>query len=440
MIFGTDGIRGIVDKEINCNLAYSIGKAMAQFISQRNLPRKVIIGKDTRLSGDAYACSLASGLSDFGIDSILIGIAPTPVVSFLVSKLNVGAGVMITASHNDSRYNGIKCFSESGDKMSKSDELEIEKYMQSESAPILTKGKIIHDAKLVDIYKSYIKKEFRCDLSALDIVIDSANGANYELAPQIYRDLGANVIKVACENKGNMINENCGANHIDKLTEQVIEHGSHFGIAFDGDGDRLRIVLGNGRVLNGDHILFVFSKYLKSINKLGSMSVVGTIMSNQGLEQALQGQGIDFYRTDVGDKNVINLMKEKRLTIGGEPSGHICMYEHNGTCDALLNSLQFFKIILENHLDIEKYLLEIQLVPSIIKNIEVDSAFRQKFDENIELAQEIEKIQTAHSDVRIVVRPSGTEPVIRLFVEGLSEINNNIVVEKLINLLSQLQS
>ena len=327
MIFGTDGIRGIVDKTINSKLMYNVGKAYAKYIDNHSLKKVVIVGKDTRTSGDTYFSAIATGLSDYGIDVIFVGIASTPMISFLVSKTSIGGGIMITASHNDYSYNGVKIFSNIGTKLDKLDEMEIEGYINSKIKPNKTKGKITFDYNLPNVYVEYLKSECKCNLENITLVVDCANGANYNIAPQIFKYFGANVIKIFCNNDGKNINNNCGANHVENLRTEVLRHQADYGIAFDGDGDRLIVILKDGRILNGDDLLYVLSIYFKQKNKLNSLSVVGTIMSNMGLEKSLKRNDINLIRCDVGDKNVIDLLGKKRLIVGGEPSGHICLYE-----------------------------------------------------------------------------------------------------------------
>lgn len=437
MIFGTDGVRGIVDKDINCKLAYNVGRAFAIYLNKKKLNNYVVVGKDTRTSGDAISFSIISGLVDYGINVFYLDIVATPVISFLVSKLNVGGGVMITASHNNYKYNGIKLFSNIGEKLNKTSENEIENIIiNSKIKPSKQKGKVLFNKNLTNIYLDNLINVCKCDLSNLNIVIDSANGSNYILAPQIYKHLGANVIEVDCNNDGTKINKNCGANHIENVKKQVLEHKADFGISFDGDGDRLRVILNDGSELDGDDLLYVFAMLLKNKNKLNSLTVVGTVMTNLGLENTLLKNNIQLLRTDVGDKNVISLMKQNHLSLGGEPSGHICLYEHNCTCDALFNSLYLIKGIVDKSINIKELLLSLKKFNSVTKNVEVSYDFRKNFNNNILLQNQIKNLQHSNEDVRIVVRPSGTEPVIRIYVEGESEIKINKIIENILDFIN----
>lgn len=435
MRFGTDGIRGLVNKDIDTRKCYDIGKGIGIDIIKKKLTKRVIIGRDTRLSGDAYSSAIESALLDYGIDAVDVGVVSTPMISYLVSKNDFGAGIMITASHNDYRYNGIKVFDKSGEKISRECERNIEKFQLGLGRKPIHKGKLIFDDSCINKYINYLYNNFLCDLSDLTIVIDCANGSNYLIAPLIYERFGANVIRVSCNNDGNLINKKCGANHIEHLIKEVVTHKANFGIAFDGDGDRLRIVLGNGNVLSGDDILLYFALYLKEKCELNNLMVVGTIMSSLGLEEELHNHNIKLLRTDVGDKNVIEIMKNNSLTIGGESSGHICILKYNPTCDALLNSLFFFKCLKENIITLDNIIGVANRYPSITHNIDVGKKTREAFDTNSSLKNEIENLSLLYPNANIVVRPSGTEPVIRIHIESPLQENNKNIYEKLLNFL-----
>jgi phosphoglucosamine mutase len=431
MVFGTDGIRGVVDNGINAELAYDVGKGMAKYILKRNLNRKVIIGCDTRPSSDIYVCSIASALADFGIDVEIIGIVSTPMISFFVSRFDFSGGIMITASHNDYTYNGIKVFNEFGEKMNKKSELEIESAMSEHLHPSEVKGKINYSNEIVDEYINYLLQNFKLNLKEKTIVLDCANGSNYQIAPYVFRKLGANIITIGCDCNGNNINRNCGANSIENLIDSVSKYNADIGFAFDGDGDRLRIVLSDRNVLSGDDILLLFALYLKQKNELRNLTVAGTIMSNLGLEKTLACHKIKMIRSDVGDKNVIQLMKEKSISVGGESSGHICLLNYLPNCDALYNSLFYLKSCESLGDDFESILKSVIKLPSVIKNLKVDGDLRLEFDANKNINKQIKLIQKQNPSTKIVVRPSGTEPVIRIYVEGESIDDNKSILEKL---------
>lgn len=437
--FGTDGIRGIVDKDIDTSIAYNVGKAMSQYIKKHGNERVVYIGCDTRNSSFALVSAVSSGLTDYGIDVILLGIVSTPMVSFLTMKNNIGGAIMITASHNSKEYNGLKCFNRIGEKFDYEDEVELEKYMDSVLCKSKIKGKILCNFHEIEKYTQYILDVFKVDLKNNTIIIDCANGSNSYIAPQIYSLFGANIIKYACSPDGNNINDDCGANHIDNLLEEVQIHKADIGFAFDGDGDRLRIILQDGKILTGDEILYLFAWYFNKNIKLNHKSIVGTIMTNEGIVDALEHHSIKLYRSDVGDKNVVQMMKEKSIVLGGESSGHICMYEHNCTCDALMNSLMFLKIYNDVGIDeIMRIISEIHMYPSICKNITISDELRKRYDQDDTIKVRICRFISRYKHNRVVIRPSGTEPVIRLYVEGVDQSKNKSTMQNAIKLLKKL--
>lgn len=433
MRFGTDGIRGLVNKELDAEKCFLIGRGIAINLLKNGRKNRVLIGRDTRPSGESYAFAVASAIMDYGIDVVYSGVIGTPMVSFAVSKGEYGGGIMITASHNSSKYNGIKVFDDSGEKVSKIEEDYIEKCQYKVGRKSSYKGKLIYDNNIIDAYKKYLLSNFKCDMSGITIVVDCANGSNSFLAPIIYRELGANVIPIACDGDGKNINNNCGSNHIKKLQKEVLCHRANYGIAFDGDGDRLIIVLDDGRVLSGDELLLYFALNLKEKHSLNNLTVVGTIMSSLGLQEELSRNKIRLIRTDVGDKNVIQMLKINSLNLGGESSGHICQFMYNPTCDALLNSLFFLKCIEQNIVSISDVINVSNKYFSVTKNINVDKKIRDGFDKNISLNNLINNLKINYPNANIVVRPSGTEPVIRIFIESKSNIENTKILQKIVN-------
>lgn len=416
--FGTDGIRGVVNEKLNFFLAYNVGKSLATYIKKHKLSKKVIIGKDTRVSGDMLTSAVACGLCDYGVNVDLIGVVPTGCVSYLSNKLDVGAGVMVTASHNAPNMNGIKLINNLGYKFTILEEHEIEKYIDLKITPTKTKGKIENNNVLVEKYLNHLCCDVGVDLKGLNIALDVAYGSNFSIAESVFKKLNANVVVINNKPLGEKINVNCGALNVEKLKCEVKLHGCDFGFAFDGDADRLVVVLSDGRVLSGDDLIFVFASYLRSKNKLNSLKVVGTIMTNSGMEQSLNSLGISLVRTDVGDRNVIEEMLKNNYSLGGESSGHICLPSLNTTCDALINALYLLRIVVTENVDLAEILLRLNKVNQTIKNVEVSSEFRKSFDVNVGFKKQLESIKKQHPDVRIVVRPSGTENVVRIMAEG----------------------
>ncbi len=430
--FGTDGIRGVVNDNLNFFLAYNVGKSLATYIKKHKLSKNVIIGKDTRCSGDMLSMAVACGLTDYGVNVKLIGIVPTGCVSYLSNKLDVGAGVMVTASHNAPNMNGIKLINNLGYKFSISQEIEIEKYIDANIKPSLNKGNVDNVYHLIDMYINYLCSDVGINLKGVNIAVDTAFGSNYEIAEKVFKKLEANVVLINNKPYGSKINVNCGALNVNKLIHEVKLHNCKFGFAFDGDADRLIVVLESGRVLSGDDLLFVFANYLHIKNKLNSLKVVGTIMTNMGLNSALKQMGVELIRTDVGDRNVIEEMLKHNYSLGGESSGHICISNLNTTCDALINALYLLKI--DKEMDITSTLLRFTKVNQIIKNVKVSNEIRKGFDNNLKLKSDIDKIQKQNPCVRIVVRPSGTESVIRIMAEG-NEVKCLNVIEQIEKLL-----
>lgn len=432
MRFGTDGIRGIVDRDINTNLFYNIGKGFALFIRKQNLTKKVVIGCDTRLSSNTYMFATISGLSDYGIDVCIIDVVSTPIISFLVSRGDYGGGVMITASHNDYRYNGIKIFNTMGEKATQEEESFIEKYSDYRIKGVYQKGKIDYCPSLVELYINYLINYFNLDLSGLTIALDCANGSNYLIAPRIFKLLGGNVIECSCTPNGININKKCGANEIYNLKREMKCHNVDIGIAYDGDGDRVRIINKNGDILSGDDLLYIFSSHLKNRCELHNSFIVGTILTNNGLDIALHNENIKIIKSDVGDKNVIQLMKKNNAVLGGESSGHICFMNYLHSCDALFNSLYYLKCYTENRDMCENVVKDICYLPSKTLNIPVSLMFRKMFDYDINFKNDIANITHKYCNTKIVVRPSGTEPVIRVYVEGENEIQLNCALNDII--------
>ncbi|MBQ7351953.1 MAG: hypothetical protein IJW59_03755 [Clostridia bacterium] len=439
MFFGTDGIRGIVDKGIDSQLSYNIGKGIGIYCSENNI-KNVLIGKDTRNSSDLIMYALITGIIDYGVNVTIIGIVPTPVISFIVEKQNFGMGIMITASHNDASYNGIKIFDSNGFKLSKNIEDIIEKKGFLSSLHKSThKGHVRYDITLREQYINFLYEKFSTIKNRdIKVVVDCANGANYLIAPITYESLGIEVVRIASENNGDHINDNCGAEHIENLVNAVQKNGANLGIAFDGDGDRIRIVLNDGRVLTGDDLIYLFALYMKDTMKTNNMNIVGTIMTNEGLVESLKKKNINVLRSDVGDKNVIKVLKENKLSLGGEPSGHICLLEFNHSCDALLSSLLFLEIYFKCGLGFIEQINDINYYFSLIKNINIDSKLREDFDNNICIKKYLLELKNQYENCRIVLRPSGTEPVIRLYVESNSKSDCNKIAQKVLNFINNI--
>ena len=439
MLFGTDGVRGLVNNEINSKVAYDIGKGLAVYIIKNNLYKKVIVGKDTRLSSDCYIYSIVTALTEYGIDIDVVGVVSTPIISYLVNRMKYSAGIMITASHNDKNYNGIKVFNQYGKKANKEMEDNIEKNI-TEDIQKNASGKVEYKEELVERYKKELFKKYVNTISNdIKIIVDCANGSNYKIAPKVFRDFGVEVIEKDCGNNGMLINQNCGANNVENLIDWVKNYKADFGIAFDGDGDRLRVVCGNGRELNGDDLLFVFAKYIKENTNIKLNYICGTVMTNRGLDKSLEKDNIRILRSNVGDKEVINLMKKNSVILGGESSGHICFLYYIPSCDALFNALYFLKCYSYYKEKLYTIIDEKITYSSVIKNINITPSFRKNYDNNFTLKNKIKDIENSEPNYKIIVRPSGTEPVIRIYVEGESFIKNSEILDKIVEIIKSEQ-
>ncbi|MBD1582280.1 phosphoglucosamine mutase [Pseudoalteromonas sp. S16_S37] len=421
--FGTDGVRGLVGQfPITPEFALKLGWAAGKVLSKTGT-KKVIIGKDTRISGYLLETSLEAGLIAAGIDVVLLGPMPTPAVAYLTQTFRAEAGIVISASHNPYHDNGIKFFSGNGLKLADSVELEIEAMMDEEMTCVpsekLGKARRLEnaDGRYIEFCKSQFPKEL--SLEGLKIVLDCANGATYHIAPAVMRELGATVICHACEPNGLNINNECGATHVDSLKRQVLEHKADVGIAYDGDGDRVMMVDHKGHVFDGDDIVYIIA-CLAHANGTLKGGVVGTVMSNMGLENALLAKGIQFARSKVGDRYVMELLSQKGWTIGGESSGHVLNLDLICTGDGIISSLQVLAAMVSQNKTLQDLGSGFTKYPMKMINVRYTTS-----DDPTE--QEIVKQVVSHVEQqlagkgRVLLRKSGTEPVIRVMVEAEQE-------------------
>lgn len=435
-IFGTDGIRGKANiYPLVGDVAYRLGKALVYALdSQKNKKKKIIIGKDTRISGYMLESAITSGIVSMGADAYLVGPMPTPAIAFLVKSMRADAGVVISASHNPFDDNGIKVFSHEGIKISAELEELIESYTLSDTLDNLkflgaNIGKVFRIRDTLGRYIVFAKNVFpyNLELDGLRLVIDCANGATYKVAPMIFEELGAEVIVVNNEPNGTNINEKCGSTYPNNIIEKTTLFRADVGIAFDGDGDRVVMVDENGRLVDGDAILSILAIDLKNKGKLKNNTVVGTIMSNFGLEYVLKQNGITLERVDVGDKYIIQRMLENNYNLGGEPSGHVVLSDFNTTGDGIITALAVLSIMVEQHAKLSHLLKNFTKVPEKTKNVHVSK--KVDLDEIDEIKQSIEKVKNKlNGEGRLVVRYSGTEPVVRITIESK---NINIITDGL---------
>ncbi|CAH9054571.1 Phosphoglucosamine mutase [Pseudoalteromonas holothuriae] len=421
--FGTDGVRGLVGQyPITPEFALKLGWAAGKVLSKTGT-KKVIIGKDTRISGYLLETSLEAGLIAAGIDVVLLGPMPTPAVAYLTQTFRAEAGIVISASHNPYHDNGIKFFSGNGLKLADSVELEIEAMMDEEMTCVTSEklGKARRLENADGRYIEFCKSQFPKDLSleGLKVVLDCANGATYHIAPAVMRELGATVICHACEPNGLNINHECGATHVDSLKRQVLEHQADVGVAYDGDGDRVMMVDHNGQVFDGDDIVYIIA-CLAHANDTLNGGVVGTVMSNMGLENALKARGIDFVRSKVGDRYVMELLNQNGWTIGGESSGHILNLGLICTGDGIISSLQVLAAMVSQNKTLQDLGSGFTKYPMKMINVRYKTN-NDPTEQDIVKQAVVEVEQELAGKGRVLLRKSGTEPVIRVMVEAEQE-------------------
>lgn len=392
-----------------------------------------MIGKDTRLSGDMFEAGLAAGATSTGADVYLLGVCPTPAVSYLVNKDRFDCGIMVSASHNPYYDNGIKVFDHNGQKMDEEVLLEIEKYIDHEIELPLATGDHIGEyfdwSDGLEIYMSWLKSIVPVDLNGMKIAVDLANGSATSTAVETLSSLGATVEAIANSPNGLNINLKCGSTHPEELVRVMKENDYDIGLAFDGDADRLIAVNSDGDLINGDYVLYICSKYLKEINHLNKNMVVTTVMANLGLYKALDANKIDYIQTAVGDKYVFEEMQKNDYYLGGEQSGHIIFYENAVTGDGLLTALKLLEVMKKTGKSLQELSEGLFIYPQLLKNVEVKDKNEVLNDPGLkELIASINK--KLDSDGRILVRPSGTEPLIRVMVEAKTdELCKNYVDE-----------
>lgn len=431
--FGTDGIRGIVNKNLTHDIAFRCGNALAK--SKKNT--KILIGGDTRNSRDYIISAFVSGAIVAGAEVTNIGICTTPGIAYLTSHNNYDYGVVISASHNPPEFNGIKIFDANGIKLSDKREEKLESNFNS----LLYKsnkyiGKYYYTPKLINRYIDYLMSCCSMNLSGMHIVIDASNGASFKIAPRVFRALGAKVICINCKDDGGQINKKCGATHPQALSAVMKKHKANIGFAFDGDADRIIACDEMGNIFDGDIILFVLAKYLKSIGKLHGDSVVATIQTNQGIAEQLKEENINLIRTNVGDKYVIEKMNELDINLGGEKSGHIILKDYITTGDGILTALKLCEIMIKSNTPFSK-LANVNVYPQYEINYKTTN--QDKIMESNLLCQKIDKIKKIlNTNGRVIVRKSGTEPKIRIMIESKDKIEAKKFAKELENLIKEI--
>lgn len=422
-LFGTDGIRGIANIDLTPELAFKIGRAGA-FVLSKGEKGKIVVGKDTRISGDMLEAALTAGICSVGLDVIKVGVVPTPCVAYLTKKYNALAGVVISASHNPVEYNGIKFFNEEGFKLRDEIEDEIERLILNDKEITIRpiKGEVGRTLMEFDAYKHYIshlKSTVKNDFKGLKIAVDCGNGAVYNMAPKLLRELNADVVVVNDKPNGVNINVECGSTNPAVIQSLVLSTKADIGLSFDGDADRLIAVDEKGNIIDGDHILAILGTYLKEQGRLSNDAIVGTVMTNIGLDLYLKSKDMKVIKTKVGDRYVIEEMVNKGYVLGGEQSGHIIFLEHSTTGDGMLTALQLINVMKETGKKSSELNSLMTSYPQVLENAKVRKELKDSYMENEEIKSEIERIENLfRGEGRVVIRPSGTEPLVRVMIEG----------------------
>jgi phosphoglucosamine mutase len=438
-LFGTDGVRGVANLDpMTSEMAMQLGRAAAHLFMRRSGRHQIVIGKDTRISGYMLESALTSGICSMGVDVLLVGPMPTPAIAFLTRSLRADAGVMISASHNPYQDNGIKFFSNDGFKLPDEMEARIEGLIVSNeiahlrpTADAIGKAYRIDDAegRYIEFVKRSLPKEL--DFQGITVVVDCANGAAYKVAPTVLRELGAKVEVIGNNPDGMNINAGCGAVHPQLLQKAVIEQRAQLGVALDGDADRAIFVCEQGRIVDGDHIMAMLALDLHRQGKLAKQTIVGTVMSNFGLELAMTKAGIALARTAVGDRYLLERMSSEGFNFGGEQSGHFIFLDHNTTGDGLISALQVLSLMKRTGKPLSELAHAMTAMPQILVNVNVSQ--KPNLDSVPELQRAIQDSeQRLNGSGRVLVRYSGTEPLLRVMVEGecdeqIREVANYLV-------------
>lgn len=439
--FGTDGIRGEANKDLSVDIVTRLGFALGYYLKKNNPKKKnirVVLGTDTRISGYMIRSALFAGLNALGVDVDFVGVLPTPGVSYLTRKLKADAGIMISASHNPAKDNGIKIFASNGYKLPDEVELELEKLMddvemvKKEVVPGDQLGKFKYREDEFYYYSEFLLSTVDVDFKGMKIVLDVANGASYRIAQRVFNELGAELVVINNNPNGTNINVKCGSTDMSILQKVVQGYEADFGLAFDGDADRLLAVDSNGNEIDGDQIIAVIAESMKDENRLNNNQIVTTVMSNMGFENYLDEKGISLIRANVGDRYVLEKMKKHGLNLGGEQSGHIILLDYNTTGDGLLTALQLVQAVKKSGKTIEELVSDIEQWPQKLVNVRVAKDKKNTWNDNETITEFIRMKEKEMSGTgRVLVRTSGTEPLIRVMVEGKDSATVDKVAEEI---------
>ena len=443
-MFGTDGVRGVANRDLTPDLAFKLGRAAAYVLARDNANTRMVIGRDTRISGDMLEAALVAGICSAGVDVLKVGIMPTPAIAYLTRELKAAAGVVISASHNPVEDNGIKFFGTSGYKLSDETETEIEALVLDNCTGVPCPvgagvGRAYQVQDAAERYINYVCSTVNTDFKGLKIMVDCANGAAYDVAPRIYRKLGAEVIPIFNCPDGVNINNCCGSTHPEALMKAVTANGADLGLAHDGDSDRVLAVDAAGRLVDGDQIMVICAKHLKEKGQLEKDTVVVTVMSNLGLHLSLRKAQIKVIETKVGDRYVLEELLRTGARLGGEQSGHIIFLDHNTTGDGIITALQLLSVIKESGQSLESLASQMERLPQLLDNVRV--ADKKAVMNSPLLASAIareEKLLDGNG--RILVRLSGTEPLVRVMAEGRDMEQLKAIIGRLTNVIREIEN
>ena len=447
--FGTDGIRRIANTELSPELVYKVAKAGAYVLSKHtdHIPT-ILIGRDTRISGTLIESAMVAGFLSYGANVKLLGVIPTPAVAYLTRKLNADAGVVISASHNTYEFNGIKYFSNKGMKIPDTLEEEIEEVMESGKLDKLTAvnekiGVSEYCLDLVNEYIYFFRKNFDDNLEQYPknnfvVGLDTANGATYQVAEKIFKALGIPYKIINNQPDGININQNCGSTHLEGLKKFVVENHLSLGVAYDGDGDRCLAIDEKGNEIDGDKLLAIISQNLRKKGKLNKDTIVATVMSNLGLNKYVKENELQLIQTKVGDRYVLEEMLKQGYNLGGEQSGHIILLDYNPTGDGILTSLMLIQTMLEENKKASELASIVKLYPQVLINAKVASEKKYDYEKNEDIKQAIQKLETEFAgNGRVLIRPSGTEPLVRVMIEGEDQDYITQKAQDIVNLIEE---
>lgn len=441
-MFGTDGVRGIAGTELSIELAMKLGQAGAYVLTKEQSHQPtIIVGCDTRISGGMLANALMAGICSVGANAIYVGVAPTPAIAYLTRKHKVDAGVVISASHNSMEFNGIKFFNGEGYKLSDQLEDEIEELIKNNMEDIVFPigpgiGRVEYRFDIVDEYINFEKKTVPVNLSSLKIVVDCAEGASSYTSVKTLQDLGANLIAIHTDPDGTNINANCGSTHMNELRARVVSEKADIGIAFDGDADRMLAVDENGKLVDGDEIMAICGNYMKSRGKLAENTIVVTVMTNLGFSLMGEREGIHIEKTKVGDRYVLENMRENGYNLGGEQSGHVIFLDDNTTGDGLLTALHLLQVMTDTKKKLSELASVMEVLPQALVNAKVPDHKKESYMEYTEIAEAIEELEKKFAgEGRVLIRPSGTEPLVRVMIEGKDQKVIDTEAKKLAELI-----